>query len=76
MTGSGREAPLLRVRKVYHERCPGCRQERKTQADHRIPYTEFLYIWIACLCAGMMPHDALFYRISSDDQAASSWNSC
>ncbi|EMS56416.1 Protein ZINC INDUCED FACILITATOR-LIKE 1 [Triticum urartu] len=59
MTGSGREAPLLRVRKVYHERCPGCRQERKTQADHRIPYTEFLYIWIACLCAAL-PIQSLF----------------
>jgi hypothetical protein len=54
MTGGGQEAPLLRARKVYHEGCPGCRQERKMEADDRIPYIDFLYIWITCLCAGMM----------------------
>lgn len=38
---------------VWRERCPGCRQERKVQAIDGIPYADFLYIWIACLCACM-----------------------
>ncbi|KAM0861482.1 hypothetical protein ACQ4PT_045870 [Festuca glaucescens] len=59
MTGGGQEAPLLRARKVYHERCPGCRQERKMEADDRIPYIDFLYIWITCLCAAL-PIQSLF----------------
>lgn len=58
MTGGGdadRNAPLLAGgRKVYHERCPGCRQQRKVQANDRLPYLGFLYTWIACLCAGMV----------------------
>ncbi|CAO2203223.1 unnamed protein product [Urochloa humidicola] len=43
----------------WQERCPGCRQERKVQATHRIPYREFVYIWIACLCA-TLPIQSLF----------------
>jgi hypothetical protein len=38
----------------WREGCPGCRQERRVQASDRIPYREFLYIWIACLCASMI----------------------
>ena len=38
---------------LWRECCPGCRQERKVQASDGIPYADFLYIWIACLCACM-----------------------
>uniref|UniRef100_A0A0E0C0T8 Major facilitator superfamily (MFS) profile domain-containing protein n=1 Tax=Oryza meridionalis TaxID=40149 RepID=A0A0E0C0T8_9ORYZ len=55
-----RNAPLLAGgRKVYHERCPGCRQQRKVQANDRLPYLDFLYTWIACLCAAL-PIQSLF----------------
>ncbi|WVZ71571.1 hypothetical protein U9M48_020143 [Paspalum notatum var. saurae] len=62
--GSG--APLLvghgsaaAAAAVWGERCPGCRQQRRVQASDRIPYTDFLYIWIACLCAAL-PIQSLF----------------
>ncbi|GJN06321.1 hypothetical protein PR202_ga24039 [Eleusine coracana subsp. coracana] len=61
--GSGGNAPLLGSRKTWHEGCPGCRQERKVQATDRIPYTAFLYIWIACLCAGMNDASLLILKI-------------
>jgi hypothetical protein len=38
---------------VWRERCPGCRQQRRVQASDGIPYADFLYVWIACLCACM-----------------------
>ncbi|KXG32280.1 protein ZINC INDUCED FACILITATOR-LIKE 1 isoform X2 [Sorghum bicolor] len=44
---------------LWRERCPGCRQERKVQASDGIPYADFLYIWIACLCASL-PIQSLF----------------
>ncbi|XP_040385363.1 protein ZINC INDUCED FACILITATOR-LIKE 1-like isoform X2 [Oryza brachyantha] len=58
MTG-GKDVPLLVGRKVYHEICPGCRQERKVQANDRPPYLDFLYTWIACLSAAL-PIQSLF----------------
>lgn len=57
--GGGGGAPLLvgdGVAPPWRERCPGCRQQRRVQATDRIPYADFLYIWIACLCAGMNAH--------------------
>ncbi|KAF0928282.1 hypothetical protein E2562_039395, partial [Oryza meyeriana var. granulata] len=58
MTG-GENTPLLVGRRVYHELCPGCRQERKVQANHRLPYLDFLYIWTTCLYAAL-PIQSLF----------------
>uniref|UniRef100_A0A0D9UZP8 Major facilitator superfamily (MFS) profile domain-containing protein n=1 Tax=Leersia perrieri TaxID=77586 RepID=A0A0D9UZP8_9ORYZ len=58
MTGDG-DVPLLVSCKVYHEHCPGCRQERKVHANDRLPYLDFLYIWIACLCSAL-PIQSLF----------------
>ncbi|KAG8052584.1 hypothetical protein GUJ93_ZPchr0001g31340 [Zizania palustris] len=57
--GGGADAPLLVDGKVYHERCPGCRQERKVQANDQLPFLDFLYIWLACLCAAL-PIQSLF----------------
>jgi hypothetical protein len=57
MTGGVGGAPLLvgddGVAPPWSERCPGCRQQRRVQATDGIPYADFLYIWIACLCACM-----------------------
>nr|CAB3476925.1 unnamed protein product [Digitaria exilis] len=44
---------------TWRDRCPGCRQQRKVHASDRIPYVEFLYIWISCLCAAL-PIQSLF----------------
>nr|CAB3472877.1 unnamed protein product [Digitaria exilis] len=54
-------APLLvgDGRVTWRDRCPGCRQQRKVHASDRIPYVEFLYIWISCLCAAL-PIQSLF----------------
>ncbi|CAL4976804.1 unnamed protein product [Urochloa decumbens] len=65
MTGSsdGGGAPLLVgdgvMAEAWRERCPGCRQQRKVQASDRIPYADFLFIWISCLCAAL-PIQSLF----------------
>lgn len=67
MTAGGRGAgaggaPLLvgDGMAAWRNRCPGCRQQRKVQASDRIPYVEFLYIWISCLCAGTNAHASFF----------------
>ncbi|RLN25659.1 putative peptide/nitrate transporter [Panicum miliaceum] len=43
----------------WREGCPGCKQERRVQASDRLPYREFLYIWIACLCASMVIYPSM-----------------
>jgi hypothetical protein len=56
MASVGDDAPLLGgggKAAVWRERCPGCRQQRRVQASDGIPYADFLYVWIACLCACM-----------------------
>ncbi|KAF8661916.1 hypothetical protein HU200_056882 [Digitaria exilis] len=60
--GVGEEAPPAageREAPPWHEGCPGCRQERKVLASDRIPYREFVYIWISCLCS-TLPVQSLF----------------
>ncbi|XP_010909585.1 probable peptide/nitrate transporter At3g43790 isoform X7 [Elaeis guineensis] len=49
--------PLLK--KVYHENCPGCKQDRRNEAHPGIPYKEFFYIWAVTLCSAL-PISSLF----------------
>ncbi|RWW32807.1 hypothetical protein BHE74_00034037 [Ensete ventricosum] len=37
--------------KVYHENCPGCKQDRKNEVHRGVPYGEFFFIWIVTLCS-------------------------
>ncbi|CAL9133223.1 unnamed protein product [Musa textilis] len=45
--------------KVYHENCPGCKQDRKNEVHRGIPYGEFFFIWIVTLCSAL-PISSLF----------------
>ncbi|WOK96781.1 protein ZINC INDUCED FACILITATOR-LIKE 1-like [Canna indica] len=49
--------PLLR--KAYFENCPGCKQDRRKEANSGIPYKEFFYVWIVTLCTAL-PISSLF----------------
>uniref|UniRef100_A0A0D9UZP9 Uncharacterized protein n=1 Tax=Leersia perrieri TaxID=77586 RepID=A0A0D9UZP9_9ORYZ len=42
-------AALLTQRR--REGCPGCKIEEKCKAEAGIPYLNFFYIWVVCLCA-------------------------
>jgi len=58
--GNGANEPLLAAKKkVYYEKCPGCRQEQKNDSHAGVPYLEFFYIWIVCLCS-TLPIQSLF----------------
>ncbi|XP_038980702.1 protein ZINC INDUCED FACILITATOR-LIKE 1-like isoform X4 [Phoenix dactylifera] len=50
-------APLLE--KVYFENCPGCKQEKKKDANPGIPYKEFAFVWMVTLCTAL-PISILF----------------
>lgn len=41
--------PLL---KVFHENCPGCKQEQKNEVSRGVPYRDFIFIWVVSLCSG------------------------
>ncbi|VAH76261.1 unnamed protein product [Triticum turgidum subsp. durum] len=48
-------APLLaaaRERKLCKEGCPGCRLDEINKSKTGIPYLNFFYVWVVCLCAG------------------------
>ncbi|CAL9108919.1 unnamed protein product [Musa acuminata var. zebrina] len=45
--------------KVYHENCPGCKQDRKNEVHRGVPYGEFFFIWIVTLCSAL-PISSLF----------------
>uniref|UniRef100_A0A0E0C0T5 Uncharacterized protein n=1 Tax=Oryza meridionalis TaxID=40149 RepID=A0A0E0C0T5_9ORYZ len=48
-------APLLvSAAAGRRRRCPGCRTKERCEAHPGIPYLNFFYIWIVCLCA--FPH--------------------
>uniref|UniRef100_A0A0E0JH44 Major facilitator superfamily (MFS) profile domain-containing protein n=1 Tax=Oryza punctata TaxID=4537 RepID=A0A0E0JH44_ORYPU len=51
-------APLL-VSAAGRRRCPGCRTEERCKADAGIPYLNFFYIWVVCLCSSL-PIQSLF----------------
>ena len=36
----------------YVDGCPGCAVERHKAANPRIPYANFIYVWIVTLCTG------------------------
>lgn len=44
------EEPLLE--RVYFENCPGCKIDRKKDANLGMPYKEFFYVWIVTLTTG------------------------
>jgi hypothetical protein len=45
-------APLLAPARGKQEGCPGCRLEEINMANTSIPYRNFFYVWVVCLCAG------------------------
>ncbi|THU70150.1 hypothetical protein C4D60_Mb08t22000 [Musa balbisiana] len=45
--------------RVYHENCPGCKQDRKNEVHRGVPYGEFFFIWIVTLCSAL-PISSLF----------------
>ncbi|KAG6498046.1 probable peptide/nitrate transporter At3g43790 [Zingiber officinale] len=45
--------------KVYHENCPGCKQEQKNEVHRGVPYRDFIFIWIVSLCSAL-PISSLF----------------
>ncbi|KAG0519792.1 hypothetical protein BDA96_08G017200 [Sorghum bicolor] len=57
MEESSSSSPLLE--KKYHPGCPGCAYDQKKDLQEGIPYKEFLYVWIICLCAAL-PVSSLF----------------
>lgn len=55
-------APLLaaaRERKLCKEGCPGCRLDEINKSKTGIPYLNFFYVWVVCLCAAL-PIQSLF----------------
>jgi hypothetical protein len=44
-------APLLVSAAGRRRRCPGCLTEERCKADAGIPYLNFFYIWVVCLCS-------------------------
>ncbi|XP_048550829.1 probable peptide/nitrate transporter At3g43790 [Triticum urartu] len=53
-------APLLgKGRRVCREGCPGCRLDEANKANAGVPYLNFFFIWVVCLCAAF-PIQSLF----------------
>uniref|UniRef100_A0A453MJ85 Major facilitator superfamily (MFS) profile domain-containing protein n=1 Tax=Aegilops tauschii subsp. strangulata TaxID=200361 RepID=A0A453MJ85_AEGTS len=53
-------APLLAEgRRVCREGCPGCRLDEINKANTGVPYLNFFFIWVVCLCAAL-PIQSLF----------------
>ncbi|BAD81084.1 major facilitator superfamily antiporter [Oryza sativa Japonica Group] len=52
-------APLLVSAAGRRRRCPGCLTEERCKADAGIPYLNFFYIWVVCLCSSL-PIQSLF----------------
>ncbi|WOL06783.1 hypothetical protein Cni_G15517 [Canna indica] len=48
--------PLL---KMYHENCPGCKQEQKNELHRGVPHREFFFIWVVTLFSSL-PISSLF----------------
>uniref|UniRef100_A0A0D9Y6T6 Uncharacterized protein n=1 Tax=Oryza glumipatula TaxID=40148 RepID=A0A0D9Y6T6_9ORYZ len=40
-------------------RCPGCRTKERCEAHPGIPYLNFFYIWIVCICAFLGEHKTM-----------------
>lgn len=58
---NGAAAPLLAAaswgrKKLCKEGCPGCRLDEVNKANTGIPYLNFFYVWVVCLCAGKALH--------------------
>ncbi|KAK1664347.1 hypothetical protein QYE76_052506 [Lolium multiflorum] len=51
-------APLLALARGK-ERCPACRLAEINMASTSIPYRNFFYVWVVCLCASL-PIQSLF----------------
>uniref|UniRef100_A0A0D9Y6T4 Major facilitator superfamily (MFS) profile domain-containing protein n=1 Tax=Oryza glumipatula TaxID=40148 RepID=A0A0D9Y6T4_9ORYZ len=47
-------APLLVAAAGRRRRCPGCLTEERCKADAGIPYLNFFYIWVVCLCSYLL----------------------
>lgn len=61
---NGAAAPLLAAaswgrKKLCKEGCPGCRLDEVNKANTGIPYLNFFYVWVVCLCAAL-PIQSLF----------------
>uniref|UniRef100_N1R392 Putative membrane protein n=1 Tax=Aegilops tauschii TaxID=37682 RepID=N1R392_AEGTA len=53
-------APLLaKGRRVCKEGCPGCRLDQINKTNTGVPYLNFFYVWVVCLCAAL-PIQSLF----------------
>ncbi|KAK1319895.1 hypothetical protein QJS10_CPB04g01709 [Acorus calamus] len=44
--GDSREAWL---KKVYYEKCPGCKLEQRKEAHLGLPFKELFYVWLVTL---------------------------
>ncbi|VAI40457.1 unnamed protein product [Triticum turgidum subsp. durum] len=53
-------APLLaKGRRVCKEGCPGCSLDQTNKTNAGVPYLNFFYVWVVCLCAAL-PIQSLF----------------
>ncbi|KAH9617092.1 hypothetical protein KSS87_006927 [Heliosperma pusillum] len=54
-----REALLLKKQVKYHEKCPGCKVDRRKAENPNIPWLHFFFIWIITLCS-CLPISSIF----------------
>ncbi|XP_037438845.1 probable peptide/nitrate transporter At3g43790 isoform X1 [Triticum dicoccoides] len=60
MAAAAAAAPLLgKGRRVCKEGCPGCRLDQINKTNTGVPYLNFFYVWVVCLCAAL-PIQSLF----------------
>ncbi|XBI67144.1 hypothetical protein VPH35_046553 [Triticum aestivum] len=53
--------PLLKGMKLCKKGCPGCRLDEINKTKTGIPYLNFCYIWIVCLCSTLPIHSLFPY---------------
>ncbi|KAK1318784.1 Protein ZINC INDUCED FACILITATOR-LIKE 1 [Acorus calamus] len=47
------------LKRVYYEKCPGCKLEQRKEANLGLPVKELFYVWLVTLCTSL-PISSLF----------------